>query len=238
MLKLLNELYGRPAELSFRAFGQGDFRKYPPNCPLTPEMFETVFPRYANQCLVTHTSHYHVFDAFIDRHTAYQAILNIRDPRDILISQAFYMKGEIPVSLKGDHKLEKRILWILRKGGVRRELENTVWDLEMNCKVSNRYYRDPSVLTIRFEDLVGEKGGGNSQKQHDLIATLSQKLNLSLSEEQYQKIEENIFGESHTFRKGKIGAWKTHFTPKIKAEFKKRLSQYLIEWGYETDNNW
>ena len=44
--------------------------------------------------------------------------------------------------------------------------------------------------------------------------------------------------DSMTFRKGKVGGWKDEFTPRIKQEFKKRAGSWLIELGYEEDDNW
>ncbi len=43
---------------------------------------------------------------------------------------------------------------------------------------------------------------------------------------------------SLTYRKGIIGGWKDEFTPKVKEEFKKRGGKWLIELGYEEDDNW
>jgi hypothetical protein len=43
---------------------------------------------------------------------------------------------------------------------------------------------------------------------------------------------------SMTYRKGIVGGWKEEFTPKVKEEFKKRAGQWLIELGYEEDDNW
>lgn len=44
--------------------------------------------------------------------------------------------------------------------------------------------------------------------------------------------------QSPTFRKGNIGDWRDEFTPKVKDEFKKRAGRWLVELGYEKDNDW
>jgi hypothetical protein len=41
-----------------------------------------------------------------------------------------------------------------------------------------------------------------------------------------------------TFRKGKTGAWREHFTPRIKEAFKEHAGDWLVELGYEKDDNW
>jgi len=43
---------------------------------------------------------------------------------------------------------------------------------------------------------------------------------------------------STNFRSGKIGAWKDEFTEKNKQNFKKLAGDFLIELGYEKNNNW
>ena len=44
--------------------------------------------------------------------------------------------------------------------------------------------------------------------------------------------------ETATRRKGRIGDWQVHFTPKVKDAFKQLAGDWLIELGYERDNNW
>ena len=49
---------------------------------------------------------------------------------------------------------------------------------------------------------------------------------------------ELFFGDSVTFHKGQIGAWKTEFTENHKKLFKEIAGQLLIDLGYEKDYNW
>jgi sulfotransferase 6B1 len=43
---------------------------------------------------------------------------------------------------------------------------------------------------------------------------------------------------SPTFRQGKSGGWRKHFTPEIRDLFKQTAGQLLIDLGYEKDLNW
>ena len=43
---------------------------------------------------------------------------------------------------------------------------------------------------------------------------------------------------SPTFRRGKAGAWREHFSPETKALFKEVSGDLLIRLGYEEDHNW
>ena len=44
--------------------------------------------------------------------------------------------------------------------------------------------------------------------------------------------------KSPTFRKGKTGGWRNHFSDEHKQIFKDITGDLLIELGYETDNDW
>ena len=48
-------------------------------------------------------------------------------------------------------------------------------------------------------------------------------------------------GEESTesfFRKGVAGDWRNHFTPELKALYKERVGDLLVELGYEADLSW
>ena len=53
-----------------------------------------------------------------------------------------------------------------------------------------------------------------------------------------QKIIDNAWGETKTFRKGTIGQWKEVFNTNHIQAFKNKWNAYLIDFGYETDPNW
>jgi hypothetical protein len=43
---------------------------------------------------------------------------------------------------------------------------------------------------------------------------------------------------SPTFRTGKVGSWRSQFSPENKALFKEIAGDLLVRLGYEQDNNW
>jgi hypothetical protein len=45
-------------------------------------------------------------------------------------------------------------------------------------------------------------------------------------------------GKSRTFRSGKTGGWREHFTDEHKQLFKDVAGDLLIKLGYEKNNNW
>ncbi len=153
-------------------------------------------------------------------------IFNLRDPRDQIVSFAHYKK-EIPE-------------WYPEAIGI--SIDNIITDLIINI---NNYYNYwlpwidfPYALTIRFEDLVGSKGGGNDAQQLATIKAIAKHVSVELSEEHAHQIVTSLFGDSWTFRKGQIGAWKEEFTPEHKKLFKQYGGELLIKLGYEKDLNW
>lgn len=99
---------------------------------------------------------------------------------------------------------------------------------------------DESVsFTVRFEDLIGERGGGSKSKQVETIRAIARHLGIDLGDSQIIRIADKVFFErSRTFHKGKIGDWKNHFTKEHKRAFKDIAGEALIKFGYATDYDW
>jgi hypothetical protein len=94
----------------------------------------------------------------------------------------------------------------------------------------------PEVLTLHFEDLI-----------HARTATLTRILDHLLVRAPLPASRERILdamessinpSKSPTFRSGKTGEWKQHFTPGHKMIFKEVAGDLLIRLGYERDLNW
>lgn len=103
---------------------------------------------------------------------------------------------------------------------------------------------DPDTLAIRFEDLVGDRGGGSEEKRFQMISQILDHLEISLSSDklksQFSSHTMNP-SESHTFikgGKGMIGSWEKFFKQAHKEAFKKVAGNLLIELGYEKNLNW
>ncbi len=95
-------------------------------------------------------------------------------------------------------------------------------------------------MLVKFENLIGPKGGGSYEQQLKTIMKISQHLGIPLSLQKIQTVIADLFGGTWTFREGQIGGWKKYFTPEIKKAFKQdpRLIQLLIDLGYENGSNW
>ncbi|MEM8828696.1 MAG: sulfotransferase domain-containing protein [Cyanobacteria bacterium P01_G01_bin.19] len=103
---------------------------------------------------------------------------------------------------------------------------------------------DRNTIAVKFEDLVGERGGGSEAKRLELVGKILDRLEVNLTptqiEAQFRSCALNP-EESHTFKKGgkgSIGGWKNAFNDSHKKEFKKVAGQTLIDLGYESDFDW
>ena len=171
---------------------------------------------------------------FFRQRLDWKAIVIVRDLRDVAVSLVHWIETS-PALVKEREKItnlswDQKLTFALNRMG--QKIENIdIW------------LKDPDVLIIRYEDLIGEKGGGSDSKQAETIQEIATYLNINLEEETLLDIQKNLFGNqdeyiSPTFYSGTIGKWESNFKDHHKELFKKRHSDQLILLGYEEDNNW
>ena len=71
-----------------------------------------------------------------------------------------------------------------------------------------------------------------------MIKVLANHMGSDLTDDKIHEICNNLFGDSPTFREGKIGSWKKYFSPHHKKIFKERMGKELIQLGYADDFEW
>ncbi len=92
------------------------------------------------------------------------------------------------------------------------------------------------VLSIHFEDLINDRTSALTRIMDHFLARapLHAPRQLILN-----SLEASINpGQSPTFRSGKTGEWKKHFTDEHKKIFKDVAGDLLVRLGYEKDGNW
>jgi len=87
-----------------------------------------------------------------------------------------------------------------------------------------------NFILLKFEDLVGPKGGGSLESQHQSIHKILTHLNIQNKDVEW--IADNAFGKSGTFRKGQLGKWKTEMELDEKKLFKP-YDEFIGSLGYE-----
>jgi sulfotransferase 6B1 len=164
-----------------------------------------------------------------------------RDPRDQIVSTAFYNYDRPDLWPHWQKlKLSELITELIIDG---KSMYNGFPPYDVTG--INEFYRAymgwlklPWVYSIKFEDLVGSSGGSTQEEQYKKIQEIAHHLSLKLPSATIPEIAQALFGNSATFREGKIGAWKKYFTEEHKALFKSQAGQLLIDLGYEKDLNW
>jgi hypothetical protein len=161
-----------------------------------------------------------------------------RDPRDVVVSHVFYVTDmearhvhhDFYASLPDfDSRLSVSILGRADAG---------VEFLDIAARFAHYLgWLDRSeVLNIHFEDLINDRAAALTRiMDHFLgrapIAAPRQQILDSLESSINPK-------RSPTFRSGKTGEWKSHFSAEHKRIFKNVAGDLLIRLGYEKDNDW
>jgi len=162
-----------------------------------------------------------------------------RDPRDMLVSQVFFATDMHEEHGMHDYykslpdfsaRLNVAITGIDRDGlkmvSVKQRYEGVFQWLEQK-----------NVMCLRFEDLINNRDItlnamlDEVEKTGYRIPTPREKALAVLVDAIQPK-------KSHTFRSGKTGGWKQHFTEEHKKLFKDIAGDLLKRLGYEKNNDW
>ena len=179
------------------------------------------------------------FIEYFNQHPNLLSFFVYRDPRDQLISSIFYAvdihtahaQHDFYASIDMDHRINTAISGreepgLLHLPNIRQQYDRYLdW---LDC---------PNVFCLRFEDLI--------QACDDCLLTIFDNLENGDFEiptpraDAFEIIKEAIRPEhSPTFRKGKAGGWREHFSESHKQMFKDITGDLLVRLGYETDDNW
>lgn len=94
------------------------------------------------------------------------------------------------------------------------------------------------IILIKFEDLIGSKGGGSDLKQEQTIKKIVDFVGKNVTAKEIHALQEELFGGTLTFRKGQIGDWKNHFKAEHVEAFLPVFQTFLECFGYENNSNW
>lgn len=167
-----------------------------------------------------------------------------RDPRDVVVSHVFYVTDmearhvhhEYYQSLP-DFSARLKVS-ILGRPDTDVEFPN----IEARFAPYLGWLDHREVLTLHFEDLINDRAATLSRiMDHFLARTPLQILSPKGAPRQLilDSLESSINPQrSPTFRSGKTGEWKKHFTEEHKETFKDVTGDLLIRLGYENDNDW
>ena len=168
-----------------------------------------------------------------------------RDPRDQIISMIFWIYRYPHKRPHHAHlSIEELTYELINEGaaiyhphlaGPEIKSIHGIYDL---YKLYLPWKNHPAIYVTSFEKLIGEHGGSSKEIQKQEIRNIAQHIGLSITDEHIEHVIANLIGDTRTFRKGKIGSWREHFTEGHKQAFKKVAGQLLIDLGYEQDFDW
>lgn len=175
----------------------------------------------------------------------FKMLFIIRDVRDLAYSNAYYythkdtshpLHGYFKSLQSDDERLTASICGVPASCSADGQAWGTIGE-----RVDNYlgWLEEPDCLIIRFEDLIGEAGGGSEDQQLNVVRNILQHLNIPLTEKLIQHIgKQTFYTGARTFRKGQIGDWRNHFTEEHKRIFKEVAGDVLIKMGYENNYDW
>lgn len=178
-------------------------------------------------------------------------VMIYRDLRDVAVSHARWVLREPRSYLHETYRQEYRteeacIMATIRGVPVGRPFgsSTSLPDIGQRFGLWRGWLDDPSALCVRFEDLVGARGGGDEAIRIDTIARILDHVGSPLERDEIERrfgsgdLDPN---ESHTFRKGgggRTGGWRDHLTDEHVEAFKCVAGDLLVDLGYERDLDW
>lgn len=158
------------------------------------------------------------------------SIFVYRDPRDALLSMLnFARTKQTPKHVSemlGGLSDGDALLFLLEGGG-------KLVPFADYFDAYHGWLSAPGVKLLRFEDLVGARGGGDNERQLEACEALGRLAGLAADDPRISAAREKVFNvQAGTFFRGQIGAWREGLPPLIQRRFETEAGWLLPRWGY------
>jgi hypothetical protein len=173
----------------------------------------------------------------------YRSIVILRDPRDTVVSQSFYLtsRRRHPQYRRYSERLtsmDERLITSIQ-GVPADSVGPAVPSVGRRVARYAAWLDAPETLVVRYETLVGSAGGGSDDAQCSELERIAAHIHRPLSSAELRRLAARIRSpRSATFRKGEIGDWRNHFGEHHREAFKRQAGELLVRLGYEVDLNW
>ena len=165
----------------------------------------------------------------------------IRDPRDVVVSHFHHHKRdrnyegfELMNNLGSD---KERILMSLKGFNLGTEFESSSMKNKINNSIGWYHSKSRNILSLKFEEIIGELGGGESINQKMSIDRICEFLKID-GKKLLNNMDQIFYTKSSTFRKGIIGDWVNYYDEDVKIEVKNEIGNSIISLSYEESNDW
>jgi len=169
---------------------------------------------------------------------AFNPYFIFRDPRDVVVSHAFYVTDMEARHVHHDFYQSLSDFSARLKVSI---LGRPDVDIEFP-NIADRFapylgwLHQDEVLSIHFEDLINDRLAALNRITDHFLARVPLQAPRALV---LECLESSINPKrSPTFRSGKTGEWKKYFTEEHKRIFKDVAGDLLIRLGYERNNDW
>ena len=161
-----------------------------------------------------------------------------RDPRDVVVSHVFYVTDMEARHVHHDYYQSlpdfnaRLTVSILGRPDAGIEFP----DIAARFAPYLGWLDRPEVLSLHFEDLINDRLATLTLIADHLLA----RLPLTAPKATILDALESAINpsKSPTFRSGKTGEWRKHFTEEHKRVFKEVAGELLVKLGYEKSNEW
>lgn len=170
------------------------------------------------------------------KHSGNKVLQIIRDPRAIALSHVYYVSKEKEHPLNDyynrvlktfDERLEFSVTGGFAGGGLYLE------SLGERSRGIHGWVCCGDVLTVKFEDLVGEQGGGTRGRQYTAICNVLEFIGLEGEDSLIRRCQDELFGDrGRTFRSGRVDEWRQAFSSKQLQLCDELAGDMIDVWGY------
>jgi hypothetical protein len=167
----------------------------------------------------------------------YRSLFALRDPRDAAVSDMHYIASfrrhplhQAMTALPAEERLRAVICGM---PGSRRGVP-LLESMAQRLDDYRGWLTAPNTRTVRFEALIGERGGGESSVQTAEVMAIAAHVGRFLSPEEAGRVAARVWSPaSSTFRRGVIGEWKRQFSDEDSKLVKQLAGDRLIAFGYD-----
>jgi hypothetical protein len=172
----------------------------------------------------------------------YRCLFAIRDPRDAAVSDMHYItrfaKHPLHQAMNALPEEQRLAAVVAGMPGERRGIP-LLESMQQRLDDYLGWTTAPATRTVRFEALVGSRGGGDDDLQLAEIMAIGAHVGRPLGEHEAREVAVSVWSsDSSTFRQGTIGDWRRHFTDTDRGLVKRLAGDRLVAMGYEHDDGW
>ena len=161
-----------------------------------------------------------------------------RDPRDVVVSHVFYVTDMEARHVHHDYYQSLPDLAARLNASIlgRPEANVEFPDIAARFAPYLGWLEHHEVLSLHFEDLIDDRASALTRILDHFLARVPLQTPRQLILDSLESAIDPT--RSPTFRSGKTGEWRKHFTEEHRKAFKKVAGDLLIKLGYERDHNW